>query len=459
VGRPQVVVVGAGFAGITLVRELKRAPVDVLLLDRNNFHLFTPLLYQVASALLDPGEIARPVRALTRPLRNVEFRMADVRSVDLDARTLTTDHGPLRYDYLVLAAGSVTNYFGNGELEQASIGLKELSDGLALRNHVLEHFEAARWEPDPERRRRLLTFVIVGGGPTGVEYAGALGELIRLVLDRDFRGLDHDEIRVVLVEGSNQLLGPFAPDLQKSAENALRKRGIEVLYGAMVKAIHGSTVELQDGRTLDAGTVVWTAGVKASELAANVGVKTARSGRLAVEPTLQLPGHPEVFVIGDLAYLEQDGKPLPQLIPVAMQEAKQAGRSIKARVEGREPTPFRYDDPGIMATIGRNAGVAQIGRVHVSGFLGWLFWLGVHLVNVVTFRSKLIVLLNWAWEYLLRDRPVRLIVRAGADPASKERAAPEPGRPSLPAARAAPAPRPAHQTEAAPRERRPRPET
>jgi NADH dehydrogenase len=453
----RVVVVGAGFAGITLVRALKRAPVEVLLLDRNNFHLFTPLLYQVASALLDPAEIARPVRALVRPLHNVEFRTAEVSGVDLDARVVRTDHGEVPYDYLVLAAGSTTNYFGNADLAARSMGLKELGEGLALRNHVLELFEAARWEHDAATRRRLLSFVVVGGGPTGVEYAGALAELIKLVLSRDFRGLDHSEIRIVLVEGAPDLLSAFAPDLRRSARHELEKRGVAVWTGALVRSIQGADVHVADGRSITASTVVWTAGVRASALGGTLGVETRRSGRVPVEPSLQLPAHPEVFVIGDLAYLEQDGQELPMLIPVAMQEAKHVARMIRDRIAGRPATAFRYDDPGIMATIGRNAGVAQIGRVHLSGFIGWLTWLFVHLVNVVSFRSKLIVLVNWAWEYVLYDRPVRLILRA-ADPST---ARPEPARapPSPAAAPAAPAPRRARRTGEARRGRRPGPGT
>jgi NADH dehydrogenase len=442
-------VVGAGFAGITLARHLKRAAVDVMLLDRNNFHLFTPLLYQVASALLEPGEIARPVRALVRPLRNVEFRLAEVKSVDLDARSVETEHGAVHYDFLVLAAGSVSNYFGNSDLEKGAIGLKELSEGLALRNHVLERFEAARWESDSERRRSLLTFAIVGGGPTGVEFAGALAELIDLALDRDFRGLDHDEIRVVLMEGAPYLLGAFAPKLRQSAERVLRNRGIEVWCGALVKSVRDGVLTLADGRSLAAGTIVWTAGVRASDLSEHVGVKTGRSGRLAVEPTLQLPGHPEVFVAGDLAYVEQGGEPLPMLIPVAMQQAEHVAASIRAIVAGRPVEPFRYRDPGIMATIGRNAAVAQIGRVHLSGFPGWLLWLGVHLVNVVTFRSKLIVLVNWAWDYVFLDRPVRLIVRAADDPASRGREGPARAPRSHAAAPPGQSPPPARRTAAA----------
>ena len=452
-----MVVVGAGFAGLTLVRALKRAPVEVLLLDRNNFHLFTPLLYQVASALLDPGEIARPVRALVRPLRNVEFRLASVTGVDLGARLVRTDRGDVSYDYLVLAAGSQTNFFGNRSAEAESLGLKELGEGLALRNQVLELFEAARWEPDPTVRRRLLTFVIVGGGPTGVEYAGALAELIKLVLARDFRGMDQSEIRVVLVEGADDLLGAFAPGLRASAAAALRKRGVEVLTGTLVRSVAEGVVALADGRSIPAGTVVWTAGVRASPLAGALGVEARRSGRVGVEPSLQLPGHPEVFVVGDMAYLEQDGQELPMLIPVAMQEAKQVGRAIRALVAGRPAPAFRYDDPGIMATIGRNAGVAQIGPLRLSGFLGWLTWLFVHLVNVVSFRSKLIVLVNWAWEYLLYDRPVRLILQAAAPRTG--RPGPRHAPPSPGAAPAAPGPRPARRTGGGRRGRPPPPGT
>jgi NADH dehydrogenase len=398
----------------------------------------------VASALLDPAEIARPVRALVRPLRNVEFRLASVTGVDLAARIVRTDRGDVAYDYLVLAAGSETNYFGNAELAGRSMGLKELGEGLELRNHVLEQFEAARWERDPAARRRMLSFVIVGGGPTGVEYAGALAELIKLVLSRDFRGLDHSEIRIVLTEGAPHLLAAFVPGLRESAARALKKRGVAVWTGALVRSIANGVVRLADGRAIEAGTVVWTAGVRASPLGASLALETKRSGRVPVEPSLQMPGHPEVFVIGDLAYLEQDGQELPMLIPVAMQEARHVGHAIRELVAGRPAPSFRYDDPGIMATIGRNAGVAQIGPVRLSGFLGWLTWLLVHLVNVVSFRSKLIVLVNWAWEYLLYDRPVRLILRA----AGRSTAPPAPAHapPSPGAVPAAPEPPPARRT-------------
>jgi NADH dehydrogenase len=426
-----VVIVGAGFGGLTCARALKRAPVQVTLIDRNNYHLFTPLLYQVASALLDPAEVARPVRSLVRPLANVDFRLGQVERVDLEARRVLTDRGEVPYDYLVLAPGSQTNYFGNRSLEAISRGLKELPEALTLRNLVLRQFESSTWVTDEEARRRQLTFVVVGGGPTGVEYAGALSELIRLVLAKDIRGLDPEEPRVVLLEAADSLLGAFDPRLRAAAERALRRKGVEVLTGAQVEGIREGWLELTGGERLPAETVVWTAGVRASDLAAGLaaaaGVVPARQGRIPVDATLRLPGREEVFVIGDAAAYEVDGQALPMLIPVAMQQARHAARSIRDLVGGRRPGPFRYRDPGIMATIGRNVGVAQIGRLRLSGFLGWLLWLGVHLVNVVSFRSRLLVLINWAWEYLLFDRPVRLIVAAQPEDSSSDRPS-RPGR-------------------------------
>ena len=405
---------GAGFAGLTAARALRRAPVDVLLVDRNNFHLFTPLLYQVASALLDPGEIAQSVRSLIRPLRNADFRLAEVTGVDLAARHVVTREGALAYDYLLLAAGSENNFFGIASLERHALGLKALDEGLAVRNRVLRALEASRWA-EPAHRHALLTFAVVGGGPTGVEMAGALSELIRLVLRRDFRDLDLGQVRVVLLEGTDRLLAAFEPSLSAAAAAALRRKGVEVWFGAQVKDLNRGQLRLVDGRRVAAGTVVWTAGVRASGLGARLGLELARQGRIRVEPTLQLPGHPEVFVAGDLAGLEAAGAPLPMLIPVAMQEARHAARGIASLLAGGTPPPFAYRDPGIMATIGRNAAVAQLGRVHLAGFPGWLMWLFVHLVNVVSFRSRLVVLVNWAWEYLFYDRPIRLIVRARPD--------------------------------------------
>ena len=407
-GRPQIVIVGAGFGGLTLARALRRAPVSVTLVDRNNYHLFTPLLYQVASALLSPDDIAQPVRKLIRPLRNCVFRLGVMTGVDLPGRRLLTDRGELPYDYLVLAAGSVSNYFGNRSLEEHSLGLKELPEGLALRNQVIERFEQARWASSDEERKRLMTFAVVGGGPTGVEFAGALSELIRLVLRRDFRDLDVSQARVLLLEGSDRVLGVFHPSLSESALHSLRRKRVEVWLGALVKDVGVDEIELTDGQRAAAGSIVWTAGVRGSAVGRLLGAELDREGRVPVEPTLQLPGHPEVLVVGDLASLDR----LPMLIPVAMQEAKHAAQVIRALMAGRQPEPFRYHDPGMMATIGRNSGVAQLGRIRLSGFPGWLMWLGVHLVKIVTFRARLATLLNWAYDYFFYDRPVRLIVRA-----------------------------------------------
>ena len=411
-GRPRVVIAGAGFGGLTCARALKHAPVEVLLVDRNNYHLFTPLLYQVASALLDPGEIARPVRQLIRPLRNADFLEASITGVDFEGRRLLTDHGPLDYDYLVLATGARTDYFGNPSLADHTLGLKELDEGLAIRNHVLSQFEASRWTTDASARRRLLTFVVAGGGPTGVEMAGAISELIRLVLRKDYRDLDTNEVRVVLIEAAPHVLVQFVPSLRLAALRSLQRKGVEVMLQTKVDTVTEYSVNLAGGQEIPAATVIWTAGVKASEISGTTGAPLIRQERVKVADTLQVPGHPVVFVIGDVAGAQHDGMPLPMLIPVAMQAGRQVAASISDMVQGGGARAFRYKDPGIMATIGRNSAVAQLSWIHLSGFPGWVFWLVVHLVNVVSFRSRLVVLLNWAYEYLFYDRPVRLIVRA-----------------------------------------------
>jgi NADH dehydrogenase len=415
-GRPRVIIAGAGFAGLTCARRLKRIDVDVLLIDRNNYHLFTPLLYQVASALLDPGEVARPVRELVRPLHNVEYKQAEVNGADLQRRLLLTDHGPLPYDYLVLATGAETDYFGNESLARHAFGLKGLDEALALRNRVLARFEASRWARTADERRSLLTFAIVGGGPTGVELAGAYAELIRLVLRKDFRDLDLKEVRVLLLEAADSLLATFEPGLRAAALRSLEGKGVEVKLGARVAEVTKDTITLADGEEIGASTVVWTAGVKASSVGAALEVELGRQKRVKVGPTLQVPGYPSCFVIGDLAAATDGDTVLPMLIPVAMQEARRVAATIGDLVHNRPTRAFRYKDPGIMATIGRNSAVAQLGAVRLSGFLGWAMWLVVHLVNVVSFRSRILVLVNWAWDYLFYDRPVRLIVRAADDP-------------------------------------------
>ncbi|MGH7762954.1 MAG: NAD(P)/FAD-dependent oxidoreductase [Candidatus Dormibacteraceae bacterium] len=418
---PRVVIAGAGFGGLTCARALRHAAVDVLLVDRNNYHLFTPLLYQVASALLDPGEIARPVRELIRPISNVDFRQAEVSGVDMGRRELKTDHGPIAYDYLVLATGAQSDYFDNQSLAQHTFGLKDLGDGLALRNRVLSQFESSRWVTDPSRRKALLTFAVIGGGPTGVEMAGALSELIHLVLRKDYRDLDLAEVVVLLLEAAPHVLGTFEPPLREAARKSLLKKGVQVMLGAKVESVGDDAVRLADRREIPAGTVIWTAGVRASELGAAVGVQLVRQKRILVEATLQVPGHPVVFVIGDLSGATDAEVLLPMLIPVAMQEGKHVAATIDEMVRNGAAKAFRYKDPGIMATIGRNSAVAELGAVRLSGFLGWLMWLAVHLVNVISFRSRILVLVNWAWDYVFYDRPIRLIVRAGEDRARAAR--------------------------------------
>jgi NADH dehydrogenase len=407
-----VVIAGAGFGGLTCARALRHVPVDVLLIDRNNYHLFTPLLYQVASALLDPGEIARPVRELIRPISNAEFRQAEVAGADLDRRVLLTDRGPIPYDYLVLATGSQSDYFGNASLARHAYGLKDLGEGLALRNRILSQFEASRWVTDVEKRRTMLTFAVVGAGPTGVELAGALSELIRLVLRKDYRDLDLGEVRVLLLEAAGTPLGTFIPILRQAAQRSLEKKHVEVMLGAKVEAVTDDSIRLAGGKEIAAGTIIWTAGVRASDLGLALGLALGRQARVKVEPTLQLTGHPVVFAIGDLAGASDRGAQLPMLIPVAMQEGRHVAATIAELVTNGGAHAFRYRDPGIMATIGRNSAVAELGAVHLSGFLGWLMWLAVHLVNVISFRSRILVLVNWAWDYLFYDSPIRLIVRA-----------------------------------------------
>ncbi|HEV3100968.1 MAG TPA: NAD(P)/FAD-dependent oxidoreductase [Candidatus Dormibacteraeota bacterium] len=410
--RPRVVIAGAGFAGLTCARGLKHVPVDVVLIDRNNYHLFTPLLYQVASSVLDPGEIARPVRQLIRPLRNADFLLAEATGADFDKRQLRTDHGEIPYDYLVLATGSQSDYFGNASLARYAFGLKTLDEGLAIRNRILMRFEESRWTDDREKRRSLLTFAVVGGGPTGVEMAGALSELIHLVLRKDYRDLDLGLVRVVLIEAAGSVLGTFAPPLREAARRSLEKKGVEVLLKAKVEDVTSGSIRLSDGHEILASTVIWTAGVRASGLSEDLDLPRVKQARIKVLPTLQIPDHPDVFVIGDLAGAVDRDTPLPMLIPVAMQEGRKVAATIKDLLGGYGATNFWFKDPGIMATIGRNSAVAQLGPVHMTGFLGWLMWLFVHLINVISFRSRIIVLVNWAWDYFFYDRPIRLILRA-----------------------------------------------
>lgn len=414
---PHVVVVGAGFGGLAAARRLARLPVRVTLLDRHNYHTFTPLLYQVATAGLEPEEIAKPVRSILRGQPNARFRVAEVQSVDLAARRLRTNEGDLDYDYLILAAGSTNSFFGLPGVAAGAIGLKDVEEAMALRNHILSRFEDAAWERDALRRRALLTFVVVGGGPTGVEFSGALAELIAHVLPQDYPDQNLGEARVLLVEASDHLLGMFAPSLQRAAQQALSQRGVVVRLNCAVERLDGTTLTLHGGEHVEAATVMWAAGVRAEELAAALGVQQGRGGRVAVLPTLQLDGRPEVFAIGDMAGAQDtSGDLLPQVAPVAMQAAVTAVTNIARDLAGQPPLPFRYRDRGVMATIGRKEAIAQVGPLRLSGFVAWLAWLGLHIVELIGFRNRLFVLLDWSWNYFTWDRAVRLILGQTTDP-------------------------------------------
>jgi NADH dehydrogenase len=406
-----VVIVGAGFGGLRAARALRRAPVHVTIVDRHNYHLFQPLLYQVATAGLSPEDIAHPVRAILRRQRNAGFRLAEVEAVDLAARRLETTTGPVPYDFLILAVGGATNFFGLHALEASALPLKDVEDAVAIRNHVLRTFELGVQEADADRRRAMLTLVVVGGGPTGVEAAGALSELVRLVLTKDFPTLDVKDVRVVLLEATDRLLGDLPERLREYTGETLWRKHVEVRFGARVVGFDGARVALQGGEVIPACTLLWAAGVRAAPLADRVASRRGPLGRLVVRPTLQLPERDEVFVIGDAACVEASPVALPMMAPVALQQGQLAARNVVHLVRGEALEGFRYRDPGSLATIGRTAAVARLGRFHFTGFLAWVLWLIVHIVQLIGFRNRLLVLVNWAWDYFLYDRAVRLITR------------------------------------------------
>lgn len=407
--RPRVVIIGAGFGGMNAARALAKAPVDVVLIDRNNYHLFQPLLYQVATAGLSPDEIAYPVRAIFRKQKNFRFRLAEVTGVDFERQVVCMTTGEFPYDYLILAPGGQTNYFGLDAVEQHGFGLKFLDDAIQVRNRILRMFEWAAQEDDPEASNALRTFVVVGGGPTGVESAGALSELIRLVLSKDYPELSFDDVRVLLLEATDTLLPGFPDGLCQEAARTLEQKHVEVRFNATVEDYDGQVVTLKNGGRIPAYTLIWAAGVKAVSWLERLGLQQAKQGRVVVEPTLQLPGRPNVFVIGDAAYLENGGHPLPMVAPVAIQQGKLAAKNIVRGLQGEELLPFEYRDPGSLATIGRNAAVARVKGFKFTGFFAWLVWLAVHLFWLIGFRNRLLVLINWAADYIFYERAVRLI--------------------------------------------------
>lgn len=406
---PHVVIIGGGFGGLYAARALRGVPVHVTLLDRRNHHVFQPLLYQVATAALSPGDIASPIRWILRRQRNVEVLLADVLGVDVAARRLTLADGVMGYDYLIVAAGATHAYFGRDEWRAVAPGLKTLEDALRIRRRVLLAFERAEREPDAARRQALLTFVVIGGGPTGVELAGALAEISRQSLARDFRHFDPSSARIMLLEAGPAILTTFPEPLREAARQDLVRLGVSVRTGNPVTNVGQGIVQVGT-ESIAAETVLWAAGVAASPLGATLGVPLDRAGRVHIGSDLTIPGHPEVFVIGDLAVLNgNDGKPLPGVAQVAIQMGRHAAANIE-RAIGQQPyAPFVYRDLGNMATIGRASAVADFGWLRLQGLAGWLAWLFVHVLNLIGFRNRLVVMVQWAWAYFSYQRSVRLI--------------------------------------------------
>ncbi len=408
--RPRVVIIGAGFAGLWAARTLARSHVEVWLIDRNNYHTFLPLLYQAAAAEVEPEEIAYPVRRILRQWRNVHFVMADVKRIDLAARRVEMVDANLPYDYLVLATGSTSHFFDVPGAAQHAFALRTLEQGIALRNHIVEQFENAARETDPGLRQRAVTFAIVGGGATGVEFAGALAELARGPLVKDYPNLDPHAIRVVLIESMDTLLPGLPDPLRAYTLSRLLQMGVDVRLGEAVREITHDAVYLKDGQDIPTKTIIWTAGVRGDPNASAWGLPTTHNGRVHVMPTLQLPDHSEIYIVGDLASMEEDSKSLPMVAPVAIQEGVAAAQNIARQIKGKSTLPFHYHDRGTMVTLGRNAAVASVWNRSFTGFPAWLLWLGVHLFNLIGFRNRLFVLVNWALDYFFSDRTVCLIL-------------------------------------------------
>ena len=421
---PHVVVLGAGFGGLTFARKFPSSLARLTVVDRQNHHLFQPLLYQVATAGLAAPDIAQPIRSILRPRPHLTVRMAEARAIDLAAKTVVLDRGDLAYDYLILAVGGRTGYFGHPEWERHAPGLKSIDDALRIRRSVLLAFERAEAETDSARRAALMTILVAGGGPTGVELAGTFAELARTVLRRDFSHIDPGRAQVILVEGGPRVLATFPPELSASAQRQLARLGVDVRTNTLVRAIRDGEIELSTG-TIRAANVIWSAGVEMPPLTRTLGVPTDRAGRLRVAPDISLPGHPEVFALGDLVTLvDPKGVAVPGIAPAAMQMGAHAARLLAQELRAGSRGPYRpafiYWDKGTMATIGRSAAVAQIGRLRFSGWPAWAAWLGVHLVFLVGFRNRLAVLLQWVYSYFSYKRGARIIT--GLD----ERVEPDP---------------------------------
>ncbi len=417
----RVVIVGGGFGGLYCAQALRRAPVEVTLVDRRNFHLFQPLLYQVATGGLNPGDITSPLRTILKRQRNARVLLGEVVDVDVAGRRVVLSDGAVEYDILVIAGGATHHYFGHDSWAEHAPGLKSIEDATAIRSRILLAFEAAEREADPVKRHAWLTFVIVGGGPTGVELAGALSEIANDTLRNDFRAIHPPDAQILLLEAASRVLPPYPPSLSEKAKRSLERLGVNVHLGAMVSRVDPDGVVVRSGdreEHIVSHTVLWAAGVQASPLATLLadasGASLDRNGRIAVEPDLSIAGHPEIFAIGDMCRVEQDGAMLPGIAPVAMAEGRYVARTIAGRLVNRPTNPFRYFDKGQLATIGRSAAVADLRGVHVSGLLAWLLWLFVHLLYLVEFENRVLVAIQWAWSYFTRSRGARLIT--GADP-------------------------------------------
>lgn len=413
----QVVIIGGGFGGLYSAKALSRVGVNVTLVDKRNFHLFQPLLYQVATGTLSPADISSPLRSVLNSSKNTKVLMAEVTDIDPEQRLVILRNEELPYDSLIIATGVSHHYFGNDDWEKVAPGLKTVENALEMRRRIFVAFEAAEKEADPEKRRAWLTFVIVGGGPTGVELAGAIAELAYNTLKNDFRNIDTAEARILLLEGMDRILPPYAPELSAKAEASLQRLGVTVQTKTMVTTVEDNLVTTRQGDRVEeipARTILWAAGVKASPLGAvlakRAGAQLDRVGRVVVEPDLSVPGHPNIFVVGDLAnFSHQNGKPLPGVAPVAMQEGQYVAALIQQRLKGSTLIPFRYFDRGNLAVIGRNAAVVDLGFIKFSGLLAWLTWVFVHIYFLIEFDNKLVVLIQWGWNYFTRKRGARLI--------------------------------------------------
>ena len=413
--RPRIIIVGAGFGGLAAAKALKNTPAEILLIDRSNHHLFQPLLYQVATSVLTPSQIATPIRGIFRRQKNTTVILGEVSGVDKDQKCVIINDAdrknvPVAYDYLILATGATHSYFGHNEFAEYAPGLKSLADAEAARNKILQTFELAEAEEDPARHRDLLTFVLVGAGPTGVEMAGALAVFVRTTLKSDFRRINPASSRIVLVDMASRVLGPFSESLSEAAKHRLEKLGVEVRLGHSVDQIDGDGI-LVGGERIASKTVIWTAGVAPSPAGKWLNVETDRAGRVRIQNDLTVPGHPEICVVGDTASLDQNGKPLAGVAQVAMQQGRYAGKLIHNRIVGhRPPRPFSYFDKGTMAVVGKGFAVLQSGKVQISGFLAWLTWAAVHLQFLATSSLRLAVFMQWVWTYLTGQRGDRLIV-------------------------------------------------